>query len=193
MLFKAPIHNLTLSLICHFEVNCLHINPIIGEILLIHINFQPNFPYFSSYGNFYCIEICLPTVYFTSSQCVLKCGFPKFGLFFLKPPAGFHCHKCLFPTFTNIWSHCPWALLSAALVYYTITQQKSKCLAMPQCHKGFLILRNRNIEAQYSFGRKPPGLQKTPKNYSKFLRLVSVMALQLAHVDQHTFRHYFYL
>ena len=82
MLLKAPIHNLTLSLICHFEVNCLHIKPIIGEILLIYINFQPNFPYFSSYDNFYCIEICLPTAYFTSSWCVLKCGFPKFGLFF---------------------------------------------------------------------------------------------------------------
>ena len=51
-------------------------------MLLIYINFQQNFPYFSSYDNFYCIEICLPTAYFTSSRCVLKRGFPKFGLFF---------------------------------------------------------------------------------------------------------------
>ena len=116
MLLKAPIHNLTLSLICRFEVNCLHINPIIGEILLIYINFQQKFPYFSSYDTFYCIEICLPTAYFTSSRCVLKRGFPKFGLFFLKRPAGFHCCKRPSPTFTNIWSHCPWALQSAATV-----------------------------------------------------------------------------
>ena len=116
MLLKAPIHNLTLSLICRFEVNCLHINPIIGEILLICINFQQNFPYFSSYDNFYCIEICLPTAYFTSSRCVLKRGLPKFGLFFSKRPAGFHCRKRPSPTFTNIWSHCPWALQSAATV-----------------------------------------------------------------------------
>ena len=116
MLLKAPIHNLTLSLICRFEVNCLHINPIIGEILLIYINFQQKFPYFSSYDNFYCIEICLPTAYFTSSRCVLKRGFLKFGLFFSKHPAGFHCCKRPSPTFTNIWSHCPWALQSAATV-----------------------------------------------------------------------------
>ena len=119
MLLKAPIHNLTLSLICRFEVNCLHINPIIGEMLLIYINFQQNFPYFSSYDNFYCIKICLPTAYFTYSRCVLKCGFPKFWLFFSKRPAGFHCHKRPSPTFTNIWSHCPWALQSAAPVLLT--------------------------------------------------------------------------
>ena len=117
MLLKAPIHNLTLSLICRFEVNCLHINPIIGEIFLIYINFQQKFPYFSSYDNFYCIEICLSTAYFTSSRCVLKSGFRKFGLFFSKRPAGFHCCKRPSPTFTNIWSHCPWALQSAATVY----------------------------------------------------------------------------
>ena len=116
MLLKAPIHNLTLSLICRFEVNCLHINPIIGEMFLIYINFQQKFPYFSSYDNFYCIEICLPTAYFTSSRCVLKHGFPKFGLFFSKRPAGFHCRKRPTPPFTNIWSHCPWALQSAATV-----------------------------------------------------------------------------
>ena len=116
MLLKAPIHNLTLSLICRFEVNCLHINPIIGEIFLIYINFQQKFPYFSSYDNFYCIEICLPTAYFTSSRCVLKRGYPKFGLFFSKRPAGFHCRKRPTPPFTNIWSHCPWALQSAATV-----------------------------------------------------------------------------
>ena len=118
MLLKAPIHNLTLSLICRFEVNCLHINPIIGEIFLIYINFQQKFPYFSSYDNFYCIEICLPTAYFTSSRCVLKRGFPKFGLFFSKCPAGFYCRKRPTPPFTNIWSHCPWALQSAATVIY---------------------------------------------------------------------------
>ena len=121
MLLKAPIHNLTLSLICRFEVNCLHINPIIGEILLICINFQQNFPYFSSYDNFYCIEICLPTAYFTFSRCVLKRGLPKFGLFFSKRPAGFHCRKRPSPTFTNIWSHCPWALQSAATVCWNKT------------------------------------------------------------------------
>ena len=30
-------------LICRFEVNCLHINPIIGEMWLIYINFEQNF------------------------------------------------------------------------------------------------------------------------------------------------------
>ena len=105
-------------LICRFEVNCLHINPIIGEMLLIHINFQQNFPYFSSYDNFYCIEICLQTTYFTFSWCVLKYGFPKFGLFFSKPLAGFHCRKRPSPTFANIWSHCPWVLQSSAPVIY---------------------------------------------------------------------------
>ena len=79
--------------------------------------FSTNFPYFSSYVTFYCNEICLPTTYFTSSRCVLKCGFPKFGLFFSKRPAGFHCCKRPSPTFANIWSHCPWALQSAAPVY----------------------------------------------------------------------------
>ena len=78
-------------LTCRFEVNFLHINPMICEICLIYNHFQQNFPYFSSYVNFYCIEICLPTAYLTSSLCVLKCGFPKLGLFFSN---GFHCHKC---------------------------------------------------------------------------------------------------
>ena len=87
-----------------------------GVLFLVYINFQLKFPYFSSYDNFYCIEICLPTAYFTSSLCVLKRGFPKFGLFFSKRPAGFHCRKRPSPTFTNIWSHCPWALQSAATV-----------------------------------------------------------------------------
>ena len=68
-------------LICCFEVNFLHKYPIIGEICLIYSHFQQNCPYFSSYVTFYCIEICLPTAYFTSSPYVLKCGFPKFGLF----------------------------------------------------------------------------------------------------------------
>ena len=54
---------------------------------------------------------------FTSSQCVLKCSFPKFGLFFSKRPAGFHCCKRPSPTFANIWSHCLWALQSTAPVY----------------------------------------------------------------------------
>ena len=65
-----------------FEVNFLHKYPIIGEICLIYSHFQQNCPYFSSYVTFYCIEICLPTAYFTSSRCVLKWGFPKFRLFF---------------------------------------------------------------------------------------------------------------
>ena len=64
-----------------FGVNFLHKYPIIGEICLIYSHFQQNCPYFSSYVTFYCIKICLPTAYFTSSRCVLKCGFPKFGLF----------------------------------------------------------------------------------------------------------------
>ena len=68
-------------LICCFEVNFLHKHPIIGETCLIYSRFQQNCPYFSSYVTFYCIEICLPTTYFTSSRCVLKRGFPKFGLF----------------------------------------------------------------------------------------------------------------
>ena len=68
-------------LICCFEVNFLHKHPIIGDICLIYSRCQQNCPYFSSYVTFYCIEICLPTAYFTSSRCVLKCGFPKFGLF----------------------------------------------------------------------------------------------------------------
>ena len=139
MLLKAPIHNLTLSLICRFEVNCLHINPIIGEILLICINFQQNFPYFSSYDNFYCIEICLPTVYFTSSRCVLKRGLPKFRLFFSKRPAGFHCRKRPSPTFTNIWSHCPWALQSAATVIKAFSMVNSRFLS-DQRHHFFIFL-----------------------------------------------------
>ena len=85
--------------------------------------FSTNFPYFSSYVTVYCNEICLPTAYFTSSRCVLKCGFPKFGLFFSKRPAGFHCCKRPSPTFANIWSHCPWALQSAAPVV-----PSSKCI-----------------------------------------------------------------
>ena len=68
-----------------FEVNCLHKYPIIGKICLIYSHFQQNCPYFSSYVTFYCIEICLPNTYFTSSLCVLKRGFPKFGLFFETP------------------------------------------------------------------------------------------------------------
>ena len=83
---------------------------------LVYVNFQQNFPYFSSHDKFYCINISLPTAYFTSSRCVLKHGFPKFGLFFLKRPAGFHCRKRPSPTFANIWSHCPWALQSTAPV-----------------------------------------------------------------------------
>ena len=63
--------------------------------------FSTKFPYFSSYDNFYCIEICLPTTYFTSSRCVLKHGFAKFGLFFSKRPAGFNCRKRPSPTFAN--------------------------------------------------------------------------------------------
>ena len=85
---------------------------------LVYINFQQNFPYFSSYDNFYCIEICLPTAYSTSSRCVLKRGFPKFGLCFSKHPTGFHCHKRPSPTFANIWSHCPWVLQSVAPVIF---------------------------------------------------------------------------
>ena len=134
MLLKAPIHNLTLSLICRFEVNCLHINPIIGEIFLIYINFQQKFPYFSSYDNFYCIEICLPTAYFTSSRCVLKHGFPKFGLFFSKLPAGFHCRKRPTPPFTNIWSHCPWALQSAATVIQILEKKKNYISSSLSCN-----------------------------------------------------------
>ena len=76
--------------VCRFEVNFLHINPIIGQIWLIYIHFQQKFPYFSNYVTFYCAEICLPTAYFTSSQYILKHGFPKFGLFLSKHPAGFH-------------------------------------------------------------------------------------------------------
>ena len=118
MLLKAPIHNLTLSLICRFEVNCLHINPIIGEILLIYINFQENFPYFSSYDNFYCIEICLPTAYFTSSRCVLKCGFPKFGLFFRNARLVFivvNAH----PQLLQIFAHIAHGRYRARLRYMT--------------------------------------------------------------------------
>ena len=62
-----------------FEVNFFHKRPIIGEICLIYSHFQQNCPYFCHYVAFYCVEICLPTTYFTSSWCVLKCGFPKFG------------------------------------------------------------------------------------------------------------------
>ena len=68
-------------LICCFEVKFLHKYPIIGEDCLIYSHFPQNCPYFSSYVTFYCFEICLPTAYFTSSWCVLKCGFVKFGLF----------------------------------------------------------------------------------------------------------------
>ena len=103
-------------LICRFKVKFLHINPIIGQIWFIYIHFQHKFPYFSDYVTFYCAEICLPTAYFTSSRYILKRGFPKFGLFFLKRPAGFHCHKRPCPTFVNIWLYCPWALQSAAPV-----------------------------------------------------------------------------
>ena len=84
---------------------------------LIYIHFQHKFPYFSNYVTFYCGEICLPTAYFTSSRYILKRGFLKFRLFFLKHPAGFHCRKRPSPTFANIWSHCPWALHNAAPVY----------------------------------------------------------------------------
>ena len=68
---------------CRFEVNVLHINPIIGQIWLIYIHFQQKYPYFSNYVTFYCAKICLPTTYFTSSRYILKHGFLKFGLFFL--------------------------------------------------------------------------------------------------------------
>ena len=68
-------------LICFFEVNFLQKHQIISEICLIYSCFQQNCPYFSSYVTFYCVKICLPTAYFTSSWCVLKCGFPKFELF----------------------------------------------------------------------------------------------------------------
>ena len=101
---------------CRFEVNFLHINPIVGQIWLIYIHFHQKFPYFSNYVTFYCAEICLPKAYFTSSRYILKRGFPKFGLFFSKHPASFHCRKCPFPTFANIWLHYPWALESAAPV-----------------------------------------------------------------------------
>ena len=75
--------------ICRFEVNFLHINPIIGQIWLIYIHFQQYFPYFSNYVTFYCAETCLPTAYFTSSRYILKRGFLKFGLFFFETPGWF--------------------------------------------------------------------------------------------------------
>ena len=46
-----------------------------------------------------------------------KTRFPQIPVIFFERPAGFHCHKCPSPTFANIWSHCPWALQSAAPVY----------------------------------------------------------------------------
>ena len=55
---------------------------------------------------------------------MLKRGFPKFGLFFSKCPAGFHCRKRPSPTFANIWSHCPWALQSAAPVTYSVCSER---------------------------------------------------------------------
>ena len=33
-----------------------------------------------------CAKVCLPTAYFTSSQCVLKRDFPKFIFFFFEMP-----------------------------------------------------------------------------------------------------------
>ena len=85
-------------------------------------HFQQKFPYFSNYVTFYCAEICLPTAYFTSSRYILKRGFLKFGLFFPKHLAGFHCCKRPSPTFANIWSHCPWALQSATPVVTTLRE-----------------------------------------------------------------------
>ena len=56
----------------------------VSQICLFSIHFLKNFPHFSSSFTFYFAQICSPTTYFTSSWHVLKCGFPKFGLFFRK-------------------------------------------------------------------------------------------------------------
>ena len=81
--------------------------------------FSINFSLFSSLVNFYCAEICLPTAYFTSSQCA-KMQFPQIQVVFFKTPGFFCCHKSLSPTSANILSHCPWALQSAATVYWRV-------------------------------------------------------------------------
>ena len=47
-------------------------------------------------------------------------GFPQIRVIFSKRPAGFRCRKRPFPTFANIWSHCLWALRSAAPVIYLL-------------------------------------------------------------------------
>ena len=76
-------HTLT---ICRFEVNSLHINPIIGEIWLIYIHFQQKFPYFSNYVT--CRDVFTNRIFYFQSVYT-KRGFPKFGLFFSKTPGWF--------------------------------------------------------------------------------------------------------
>ena len=56
---SAILHYCNKLLICCFEVNFLHKNPIIGQIWLIYINFQQNFPCFSSYVTYYYAKICV--------------------------------------------------------------------------------------------------------------------------------------